>query len=159
MSREEQIEEMAVIVSNSIREWANDLPPISCPVYNAEALYNAGYRKQSEVERLQAQNSDLDILVKDLRFRNKELQKANEGLAKNIEELEIENDIVREAYLRFEETSGLKKSKAEVAREIFEEIERTCVDTLGCFYIGATHGAFAELKKKYTEVENERKAD
>ncbi len=44
---------------------------------------------------------------------------------------------------------------SDVAREIFEEIERTCVDTFGCFYIGATHGAFAELKKKYTEISKE----
>lgn len=46
MSREKQIEEMAVIVSNSIREWANELPPISNPHFVATALYNAGYRKQ-----------------------------------------------------------------------------------------------------------------
>lgn len=45
------------------------------------------------------------------------------------------------------------EAKAEVAREIFEEIERTCVDTFGNFYIGATHGAFAELKKKYVPQE------
>lgn len=46
--RKKQIEEMAIIISHSIQKWANDLPPISCPVYNAENLYNAGYRKQSE---------------------------------------------------------------------------------------------------------------
>ena len=48
MSKEKQIEEMAIIISHSIQKWANDLPPISCPVYNAENLYAAGYRKQSE---------------------------------------------------------------------------------------------------------------
>ena len=48
MSEEKQIEEMAVIVSNSIRKWANDLPPISNPHFVANALYNAGYRKQNE---------------------------------------------------------------------------------------------------------------
>ena len=63
---------------------------------------------RSEVERLQAQNETLEILVKDLRFRNKEFQKANKGLAKTIENLEIENDILREA-------------KQEVAKEIFEQ--------------------------------------
>jgi ADP-ribosylglycohydrolase len=50
---------------------------------------------------------------------------------------------------------GYRKA-SEVAREIFEEIERTCVDTFGNFYIGATHGAFAELKKKYTESEKDK---
>ena len=50
MSKEKQIEEMAIIISFSIQKWANDLPPISCPAYNAENLYAAGYRKQSEGE-------------------------------------------------------------------------------------------------------------
>lgn len=47
-------------------------------------------------------------------------------------------------------TYGLQ-DRIRLAREIFAEIERTCVDSFGNFYIGATHGAFAELKKKYTE--------
>ena len=50
MSKEKQIEEMAVIVSNSIKQWANELPPISNPHFVANAIYNAGYRKQSEGE-------------------------------------------------------------------------------------------------------------
>ena len=37
--------------------------------------------------------------------------------------------------------------KSEVAREIFEEIERMCIDLLGNF----NHTSFIELKKKYTE--------
>ena len=94
---------------------------------------------RSEVERLQAQKDDLEILVKDLRFRNKELQKANEGLAKNIEELEIENDIVREAYANYEETTGLKQIKQEIERlkrqlEPFKEI---CCTT--CKHLGVGH--------------------
>jgi hypothetical protein len=48
----------------------------------------------------------------------------------------------------------VRQHDAEVAREIFKEIERTCVDSFGNFYIGATHGAFAELKKKYTGGKN-----
>lgn len=43
-----------------------------------------------ENERLKAENETTDILLKDLRFRNKEFQKANEGLAKNCEDLERE---------------------------------------------------------------------
>ena len=50
MSKEKQIEEMAVIVSNSIKQWANELPPISNPHFVANAIYNAGDRKQSEGE-------------------------------------------------------------------------------------------------------------
>ena len=48
--------------------------------------------------------------------------------------------------------AGYRKS-SDVAEEIFAEIERTCVDTFGCFYMGATFGPYAELKKKYTEGE------
>lgn len=49
-------------------------------------------------------------------------------------------------------TAGYRKA-SEVAREIFAEIERTCIDSFGCFYLGATRGPFAELKKKYLEGE------
>ena len=67
MSKEKQIEEMAIIISHSIQKWANDLPPISCPVYNAENLYAAGYRKQSEwisvEERLPEENGRYLVCV------------------------------------------------------------------------------------------------
>ena len=41
---------------------------------------------------------------------------------------------------------GYRKA-SEVAREIFAEIDRMCIDTFGNF----NHRVFAELKKKYTE--------
>lgn len=65
--------------------------------------------------------------------------------------IEKENDMDINTATEIAFKNGYKEGKQEVAREIFEEIERTCVDTFGYFYIGATHGAFAELKKKYTE--------
>ena len=83
----------------------------------AKRAYNAGYRKQSEVERL------------------------------------------RKTLDEYEETSGLKKAKAEVAREIFEDIDGKML----CFFPSSsfvnaphtTHYQFlamlAELKKKYTK--------
>ena len=43
----------------------------------------------------------------------------------------------------------LQNTKAEFAREIFEEIERMCIDTFGNF----NHRVFAELKKKYIPQE------
>ena len=46
---------------------------------------------------------------------------------------------------------GYRKS-SEVAREIFEEIDRMCIDTFGNF----NHRVFAELKKKYTESEKDK---
>jgi hypothetical protein len=39
MNKEKQIEEMAEFITEGVRPWAED----------AEALYNAGYRKASEV--------------------------------------------------------------------------------------------------------------
>ncbi len=39
------------------------------------------------------------------------------------------------------------RKASEVAREIFEEIERMCIDTFGNF----NYRVFAELKKKYSE--------
>ena len=41
-------------------------------------------------------------------------------------------------------SKGYRKA-SEVAREIFAEIERVCIDTFGNF----NHRVFAELKKKY----------
>ena len=41
----------------------------------------------------------------------------------------------------------IDEAKSEVASEIFEEIDRMCIDTFGNF----NHRVFAELKKKYTE--------
>ena len=43
----------------------------------------------------------------------------------------------------------LKEQNYELAREIFAEIDRMCIDTFGNF----NHRVLAELKKKYTEGE------
>lgn len=52
--------------------------------------------------------------------------------------------------------NGYKKA----AREIFEEIEKYMVvfgdRNLSSFFRGISYKAFAELKKKYTENENDR---
>lgn len=63
MNKEKQTEEMANIISNSIKTWANELPPISNPHFVAINLYNAGYRKQSE-------NVIEIVRCKDCRHRN-----------------------------------------------------------------------------------------
>lgn len=52
-------------------------------------------------------------------------------------------------FLRLSEK--YEKAKAEVAREIFEEIDHLCIDLFGNFH----HKRFAELKKKYTEGEQD----
>lgn len=43
---------------------------------------------------------------------------------------------------------GYRKA-SDLVREIFEDIDRMCIDTFGNF----NHRVFAELKKKYTEGE------
>ena len=50
----------------------------------------------------------------------------------------IANDILQEVE---------KDLQADVAREIFAEIDSLCIDTFGNF----SYRRFAELKKKYTE--------
>lgn len=81
-------------------------------------------------ERLKAEKEVLEITEKDLRFRNNELHKCNEGLAKNIEELEIEGDKVREAYALYEETTGLKQVKVDTIQKMQERLKEVfCSDS------------------------------
>jgi hypothetical protein len=58
---------------------------------------------------------------------------------------------LQKALDAYEETSGLKKAKAEVAREIFAEIENIAIlndhRSVKDFY--TNHPLIAELKKKY----------
>lgn len=106
-----------------------------------------------------------------LEFRNtadvvpkSEVEQANkelDNLAEELSDLIVEKDHLfdevvrlRKALDEYEETSGLKQAKAEVAREIFEEIEKLS-------YYAPTpyddeinvvdYEDIAELKKRYTE--------
>ena len=116
MSREKQIEEMAqhlwVADENhdtfDIRGNYHDL---------AEALYNAGYRKQSEVERLE-------------RILNSYALQYGTVMDKHI---------------------VIERARAEVAREIFEEIESILCISEGKYTNMPLKDAIAILKKKYTE--------
>lgn len=54
----------------------------------------------------------------------------------------------------------IDEAKREVAREIFEEIEREAMISRACAKRGITYSAsIAELKKKYTEETTDGKAD
>ena len=65
---------------------------------------------------------------------------------------------LKKAYANYEETTGLKQAKQEVAREIFAEIEKAAKVrywkglTLKVFEVDAER--FAELKKKYIGEQN-----
>lgn len=89
-------------------------------------------RVGEELQVARANAETLEIHLKDFRSRNKELQEANEGLAKQCEEFEAE---LQQAH----------NIRTEVAREIFDEVEK-CV-------IGTIEPAFIHLKEKYTESE------
>ena len=59
--------------------------------------------------------------------------------------IEFKEPMVSISKSQFDAT--IAEAKAEVAREIFAEIEKMCIDTFGNF----NHRVFAKLKKKYTE--------
>lgn len=60
----------------------------------------------------------------------------------------VEIEVTEEKAKELRELLGVKqKTLSEVARDIFAEIDRMCVDIFGHF----NPVAFAELKKKYTE--------
>jgi chromosome segregation ATPase len=125
---------------------------------------------KSEVERLQAENEKLTINMNAYGLTAKRLAEENESLEIELENMrrnlgdaregwndaECEVDRLRNALDEYEETSGLKEAKAEVAREIFEEIKR---EFCGAYwYKGYTIERYiAELKKKYTEEETHGK--
>lgn len=127
--------------------------------YNADWIYNfidsrptAEVVPKSEVERLQAQNENLEILVKDLRFRNKELIAFNRRWAKECADLQEECDQI----------------KGKVARKIFEEIETVLYSVavptiradgrIGGKTLDGLHIRIEDynaIKKKYTEDKHE----
>lgn len=65
------------------------------------------------------------------------------------------------AYLEYEETSGLKQAKTEIAREIFEEIDNALIenfhadcqmgDCIEDYYDDNLRDDIFKIKKKYTE--------
>ena len=57
----------------------------------------------------------------------------------------LQEDVERLQDINNRQVEDVRLAKQEVAREIFAEIERVCIDTFGNF----NHRVFAELKKKY----------
>lgn len=96
----------------------------------AEHLPTYDVVPKTEVERLEAEKETLELSVKDLRFRNKVLQKCNEGLAKNCGDLE----------LQVEEAIAFRKTQVE---QIFADFGKLrCTND-------EDYREFAELRKKY----------
>lgn len=96
---------------------------------------------KSEVERL---NKELDELAEehsDLIVEKDELFDIAEKRQVEIEALKIANE---KMY------SAIEATKVEVAREIFEEIERNIINS-NFEFMFVNKKYFAELKKKYTE--------
>lgn len=103
-----------------------------------KAELQRNYVPRAEVERLEKENDGLEIELENMR-RN--LGDAREGW--NDAECKVER--LRKILSEYEETSGLKQAKQEVAMDIFEEI----FDVLRNIIV-LTEKEFAELKKKYT---------
>lgn len=127
MNRDKQIEEMAKIIDGYCEGGCLDGCYNCVPYKNAEQLYNAGYRKASEVIE--------DVfLVLDKRTED-------EGLV-----------FVKKSTLKSTLIEWREKKKVEIAREIFEEIEEIAmhgVTPFGLCLMSMGEAAFAELKKKY----------
>ena len=64
---------------------------------------------------------------------------------------EVDKTIAEWAYLHADVLNKLENAKAEVAMEIFEEIEELLKRTCERGYCGSINDLLAELKKKYTE--------
>ena len=89
--------------------------------------------------------SEYDWVVSAVDNSTKEFLKLHDDFQK------VKREVDRLKYNLKAVLEEIPETKAEVAREIFEEIERMCIDTFGNF----NHKVFAELKKKYTEGEDE----
>lgn len=70
----------------------------------------------------------------------------------------MEREELKKAYANYEETTGLKQAKQEVAREIFEEVEKLLyiglVEHANCIDAYVEKG-YVELKKKYVTDTND----
>ena len=106
---------------------------------------------KSEVERLQEALSKAEADVKNY-IKVAEYQQSLS--VKRYHEIKrLKEDIERLEDINERDVENLRLAKAEVAREIFEEIENIVEDyELGKFGMYTLLHKFAELKKKYTEV-------
>lgn len=108
------------------------------------------YHINKNGELVMGANSETDIPL----YKHSDIKRAlsEAPIADVVPNSEVE--LLKKAYANYEEATGLKQAKQEVAREIFEEMEKYLVT--GTTYYGHciyTMGVatFAELKKKYTE--------
>lgn len=158
MDKQKQIEEMVQSVCDcylpALGVCCLDNKPCDrrCSFGSSALLfYNAGYRKidngsvvltEEEYGKLKAQVEDLTIYNKAYKFRKQELQKANEGLAKNIGELEIEADELRDKL-----TQARKQAVKEVIQAINKEYE--LFDDVGEIFFGSLRKDIKKIAKEF----------
>lgn len=141
MNRDKQIKEMAKIMRKRRREISEDTKGLAKLEAQgktitddfAEVLYDAGYRKASDITELEEKLADVTA----------NWQKIHDAYTEDC----------REHY---------NKGRSDVAREIFEEIEDVLVDMCMAedAYIPYPFTFLEELKKKYEVTDDEqRKAD
>lgn len=133
--RDKQIEEMAKIINKPCFEIMDeagatdrDCPfPYGCEECAATNLYNAGYRKASEVIE--------DVfLVLDKRTED-------EGLV-----------FVKKSTLKSTLIEWREKKKVEIAREIFEEIEKALDNSVETEHFKGTWFNFSKFKQMLAEL-------
>lgn len=104
----------------------------------AEYQQNLSVKRYHEIKRL---NEDVERLQEEIET----FKDTNEHLAVLLEE-------AKQAYANYEETTGLKQAKQEVAREIFADFKLKapffCENQIAYDHFNEE---LAELKKKYTE--------
>jgi chaperonin cofactor prefoldin len=135
------VEEKYKVAKGKARNAYSDVLDTICEMPRADVV------PKSEVERLQEQVSDLQEELYCEIETNKNLGAEYIALRKEKNALNIEIEALKIANEKMH--SAIEETKAEVAREIFEEIYEDCFDQFG--YIN--YEALAELKKKYTEGE------
>lgn len=152
-------------------EWCKD----EC-IRQAYAMPTADVVPKSEVEKLTINMNAYGLTAKRLAEENESLEIELENMRRNLgdaregwNDAECEVERLRKALDEYEETSGLKQAKAEVAKKIFEEIDTIFSEHYGKasektdsklleplrqaqrFVINEIYDDLAELKKKYTQ--------
>ena len=118
---------------------------LDCPL---PAMLDEDVVPKSEVEELQTENEELQAKVAKLRKENIELLVSKET--------DIHISMEKLVKVRTEHPI-FKAIEEKVAREIFVEFEEYLSEKkFGTFYYNYLKDLIAELKKKYTEGENEK---
>lgn len=127
----------------------------SCAIHAIRDVQTADVVPKSEVERLQ---EELTKAEADVRNYMKVAEYQQSLSVKRYHEIKrLEEDVDRLQDINNRQVENVRLAKQEVAREIFEEIEKWLVHEYVPYIRGYSNSLsrnFAELKKKYAEGES-----